>query len=101
MVNMVAIEELGFQCCFCENGIKADCINPCLIIGFVDIHEPINSQPSQDLFCHFLCIQKRLVLTQSVSAHYDEQTKYDCCFCGKNIVPNKFDQCRVEICMNV
>jgi hypothetical protein len=54
------IEDLQYACCYCNEGIQSDKINPCDVNILVNIDKPKEKQDNQTFWCHVECFKKTL-----------------------------------------
>jgi len=50
----------GYQCCFCGRGIEAKPPDICVLL-LRTAYQENRTEPSQELFCHALCLKERLL----------------------------------------
>ncbi|MDP3889219.1 MAG: hypothetical protein Q8Q25_01595 [bacterium] len=54
------MNKLKFTCCFCNQGIVPNEIDPCDINIVACYDKPQKDKPSQSFYCHFDCLKERL-----------------------------------------
>jgi hypothetical protein len=62
---MTPDHTLGWQCCFCGEGISsgesaADPLDPCAVVLIGNWLAPESHQLSQQFFCHLACFKRKI-----------------------------------------
>lgn len=50
----------GFECCFCNENIESDSINPCDLNILTNWDKDKEKQHNQTFWCHLACFQNNL-----------------------------------------
>jgi len=53
-------EDLGFTCCFCNEGITSLDPDPSDIVVVANIDKPKEQQAEQIFYCHMLCLKNKI-----------------------------------------
>lgn len=54
------IEDLGFSCCFCDEGITSANPDPSEIVIVANIDKPKEKQADQIFWCHAQCLKSKI-----------------------------------------
>jgi hypothetical protein len=59
---MVGTELKGFRCCFCNQSIEENKVDPCDINVIInsEIFKPQNERSSQNFYAHAKCLREKL-----------------------------------------
>jgi len=54
------LKTSGFRCCFCDESIISDDINPCDVNVLINLDKPKTRQRSQTFYCHINCFKETM-----------------------------------------
>lgn len=118
-MDNIKIEDLGFQCCFCNNGIVSNETDPCDLSIVTNIDKEKKEQSSQWFFCHVGCFKitihpemvayfvvddkKRHGRNKEYNLYCEEKPHYEyiCYLCYKGIKSTDVDPCDINIMSNI
>ncbi len=57
------VDDLGYQCCYCNLPIQSTHVDPCDVNILINIDKPKEKQENQTFYCHSNCFANTLDAT--------------------------------------